>query len=406
MGKSAHLVMVTALGVLGNNKFYTMTENSDGNTFTAEYGRVGKRKTTKEYSMSQWEKKFNEKLKKGYKDQTDMVKISTSKVKFKDITDPIVHKVFSDLMRWAKRTVSENYTVDANQVTQKQIDMAQKILDDIVGISKPGKSVITLNKRLIDLYTTIPRAMSNVKDHVFNEDKITKSNIINLNNIITSEQDKLDAMASQVSVSEIETENTSEEVSLLDAMGLSIIPTTDKEKKIIKVKMGPDSNKFVNAYRIINKKTSRKFFECEQHMKNKHKDLLWHGSRNENWLNICDKGLMIRPSCAVLTGAMFGNGCYFADKAKKSMGYTSSRGSYWANGSANQAFFALYDVILGDMLEIVHHKSWCYSLDYKNLKARGKFDSLFAKGGADLINNEFIVYDVNQTNIAYLVEFN
>ena len=32
------------------------------------------------------------------------------------------------------------------------------------------------------------------------------------------------------------------------------------------------------------------------------------------------------------------------------------------------------------------------------------YDSVFAKGGADLRNNEFIVYDGKQCTIAYIIE--
>jgi poly [ADP-ribose] polymerase len=40
-------------------------------------------------------------------------------------------------------------------------------------------------------------------------------------------------------------------------------------------------------------------------------------------------GLLIRPSGAVHTGSMFGDGIYFADKAQKSIGYSSLSGSHW-----------------------------------------------------------------------------
>ena len=61
--------MVTASA--NNNKYYNMTPHGD--TWTAEYGRVGSSSQKREYSLSQWEKKYNEKIKKGYVDQTDLV---------------------------------------------------------------------------------------------------------------------------------------------------------------------------------------------------------------------------------------------------------------------------------------------------------------------------------------------
>jgi poly [ADP-ribose] polymerase len=135
----------------------------------------------------------------------------------------------------------------------------------------------------------------------------------------------------------------------------------------------------------------------------KKKRLYFHGSRNENWFNILQTGLLIRPSGAVHTGSMFGDGIYFADKAQKSIGYTSLNGSYWARGGDNKAFLALFDVHLGKQKEILHHDSSCYSLSDKVLKKDG-YDSVFAKGGADLRNNEFIVYNSAQCTVSHLIE--
>lgn len=43
------------------------------------------------------------------------------------------------------------------------------------------------------------------------------------------------------------------------------------------------------------------------------------------------------------------------------------------------------------------------SLDLKKVKSKG-FDSVYAKGGADLINDEFIVYEEERCTIKYLIE--
>ena len=66
--KPLYLVMVTASA--NNNKYYRMTPN--GSTWIAEYGRVGSSPQRREYSMSQWNSKYNEKISKGYVDQTDL----------------------------------------------------------------------------------------------------------------------------------------------------------------------------------------------------------------------------------------------------------------------------------------------------------------------------------------------
>ena len=101
---------------------------------------------------------------------------------------------------------------------------------------------------------------------------------------------------------------------------------------------------------------------------------------------------------------MFGYGIYFADKAKKSIGYTS--GGYWAGGSSRgKGYLALYDIHQGVPYHVKRHQSEHSSLDWDKLRRYGKYDSLFAQGGADLVNNEYIVYKEQQCTIRYIVEF-
>jgi len=54
-----------------HNKFYEMIENPGGKTFTAKYGRIGNAPQETSYSMSEWWKKKDEKIKKGYVDKTN-----------------------------------------------------------------------------------------------------------------------------------------------------------------------------------------------------------------------------------------------------------------------------------------------------------------------------------------------
>jgi poly [ADP-ribose] polymerase len=113
-------------------------------------------------------------------------------------------------------------------------------------------------------------------------------------------------------------------------------------------------------------------------------------------------GLLIRPSGAVHTGSMFGDGIYFADKAQKSIGYSSLSGSHWTKGNENRAFLALFDVHVGNQ-----KKSYIIRLVvivYLIVSLKDGFDSVFAKGGADLRNNEFIVYNGAQCTVSHLIE--
>ena len=52
-----------------HDKFYSMVENNDGASFTATWGKIGGEGRTQVYGMNEWDKKYNEKINKGYKSQ-------------------------------------------------------------------------------------------------------------------------------------------------------------------------------------------------------------------------------------------------------------------------------------------------------------------------------------------------
>lgn len=66
--QEVYLEMVTSQN---NNKYYHMIEKGDG-TFEALYGRIGSTEARAAYLMSQWNKKYNEKIRKGYVDTTHL----------------------------------------------------------------------------------------------------------------------------------------------------------------------------------------------------------------------------------------------------------------------------------------------------------------------------------------------
>lgn len=133
--------------------------------------------------------------------------------------------------------------------------------------------------------------------------------------------------------------------------------------------------------------------------------LLWHGSRNENWWSIINTGLVLRPTNAVITGKMFGFGIYYAPKARKSLGYTSLSGSYWARGNSNSAFMALMDVAYGKPYDVHSFDSKYYDFNYERLqKTCPGANCLHAHAGSMLRNDEIIVYKEDQCTIKYLVE--
>lgn len=157
--------------------------------------------------------------------------------------------------------------------------------------------------------------------------------------------------------------------------------------------------------------------------------LLWHGSRTTNFGGILSQGLRIAPPEAPVSGYMFGKGVYLADMSTKSANYCNS------HLSQNTGLLLLCEAELGKpMLELT-------SADYnageraahqgclatwgkgstapttwkdagfisKGLKGTKVPDcDTVASGSADghfysLLYNEYIVYDVKQVRLRYLL---
>lgn len=125
---------------------------------------------------------------------------------------------------------------------------------------------------------------------------------------------------------------------------------------------------------------------------------LWHGTRAHNLLSILKSGLIIpRENGSIhVSGRMFGNGVYFSDQSTKSLNYAYG---YWDGGAKdNRCYMFLADVAMG--------KPWHPDRTGSGVKPPAGFDSVFARGGRDIVqNNEMIVFRTSQVNLKYLVEF-
>ncbi|XP_072940740.1 poly [ADP-ribose] polymerase [Epargyreus clarus] len=147
--------------------------------------------------------------------------------------------------------------------------------------------------------------------------------------------------------------------------------------------------------------------------------LLWHGSRVSNFAGILSQGLRIAPPEAPVTGYMFGKGIYFADMVSKSANYC------YTNKNNPIGVMLLCEVALGDMQEYTQARCVSAPPDGKHSVwgvGRTRPDPARARplpGGAlvplgpalppddrqtSLLYNEYIVYDVAQVNVKYLLE--
>jgi len=393
------LVMVTAGA--NNNKYYRMTPHGD--SWTAEYGRIGSSSQRRTYSKSQWNAKYNEKINKGYVDQTDLVKdlISTEKPKqseYKEIENKVIAEIVERLQSMARKAISENYTISSNKVTQAMVDEAQTILTSLLTIEDRTK----FNETLLKLFTVIPRKMGSVRNYIAQDDT-------QFAKIISREQDLLDIMKGQVvqkqAIEEVKNDKPINDKTILEQLGLEFEECTIDDIAKIKVALGSCSDKFHKAWKVKNLKTQERFDKFVKDNDISDVRLLFHGSRNENWWSIINSGLVLRPTNAVITGKMFGYGIYYAPKARKSLGYTSLSGSYWANGSSSSGFMALMDVAYGNPYDVHSFNSKYYNFNYEALqRACPGANCLHAHKGQMLRNDEIIVYKEEQCTIKYLVE--
>ena len=320
--KFAKLIMITQNN---NNKEYIMTQiNSD--TFKAEYGRVGQNYQTTTYPISNWDKKYREKTKKGYKDVTELVEKvdqdgDSIKLPYDYITNKSIRDVLNRLYKYTDTYLKENYLISSNEVSKLQIDKAYEIIDEIEELITKSEHtgtlyINTLNDKLIELYETIPRRMSNVKSNLFSD----TSTLNQINEKIKSELETLKTMSDTVELrhkkikenkklsqgEELNEEQQQEK--LLNDLGLVIEDTTDEDIKFIKKQLGESSNLFKKAWKVTNKTTQENFNKLIKSKEYKDTKIAhyWHGSRNQNWYNIIQTGLVTNPKGVKITGKMFG----------------------------------------------------------------------------------------------------
>ena len=125
---------------------------------------------------------------------------------------------------------------------------------------------------------------------------------------------------------------------------------------------------------------------------------LFHGSRAANILGICKSGLLLRPPGAYVTGSMFGNGLYFADKSTKSSQYATADYSYSSRRTDNSAFMFIAQVALGKIKE--------YQDAQTHLReAPAGHHSVKGCAGRSLVHNEYIIYRIKQHKLKFLCRF-
>lgn len=144
--------------------------------------------------------------------------------------------------------------------------------------------------------------------------------------------------------------------------------------------------------------------------------LLFHGTRSVNVTGILNTNFRL-PAQLVgvqITGAMFGGGIYFADDWRKSAGYTSLRGSIWSQGDGSvrgrDAFMFACDVVLGQPHIAPGPRGFTgppkgtHSI-FGMGRVHGDYVAKHKHKSSGVENNEWIVFQTQQTRLRYLAEF-
>ncbi|XP_055386145.1 poly [ADP-ribose] polymerase [Condylostylus longicornis] len=172
----------------------------------------------------------------------------------------------------------------------------------------------------------------------------------------------------------------------------------------------------VDIFKVVRKGELRRF---KPFKKLHNRKLLWHGSRLTNFAGILSHGLKIAPPEAPSTGYMFGKGIYFADMSSKSANYC------FTSKQNNVGLMLLSEVALGDMYELTN-ANYITNLPKNKHSCKGvgrthpnPKESIFREDGVEiplgkpitddklkssLLYNEYIVYDVAQVNVQYLLK--
>lgn len=288
-------------------------------------------------------------------------------------------------------------------LTTDHIGRAKSVLDNIsskINSKKQDETLLTeLNN---DYLSLIPRNLGA---------KITKRDMILTGDKVLKEYDLLTQMETSLQLQSLKTDDNKDKKEEGIGFSLKLAPA-DIQAAITKQINSTRRHAHLNKHKVkrvyeVENFEERKRFEItadgfQKNKKNKTHRLdyqevdLFHGSRNSNILSILMKGFYVPPSNAAhVTARMYGNGVYAADVSTKALNY--SAGFWGGRGNKfNNLFCFVTRFALGKVYETAHSRS---------SGTPNGYNSIFAKGGHDLQNNEYIVPSEAQTTISYLVEF-
>ena len=440
----------------GNNKYYHLEGqvSKDGKKFRlySRYGRVGHSGTEEERIPPQnaealgrafeYLRKQKTSKRKGYVEvKMASTKVGSSVAKEKILSDDIkrgnlvgsdgpakndksnrpppgvaklVTRLYDEAGQAVQQQLSGSLKTTAENplgtLTLTQIESGRDILQEIQKLlTKKPKLKGSIHKDILDLsnqfYSAIPQTMAKRPKSSEGKAKMTawlKGMALNSPKALDEKEDLLELLSDvQGMVGGFATSDVGRKYS---EMGCEFTLLDEKDptfKKVSKFMTGTRSNhhrwgsSVANIWRMSVRGQSDDNLPTMKKVGNVQP--LFHGSRNANILGICKRGLLMRPPGVYVTGSMFGNGLYFADQSSKSEQYSTAR--FGGGGRRSNTFFLFVaDVALGKIKEYERAQT------HLQKPPRG-YHSVQGVKGYSLLHNEFIIYDIQQHILQYLIEF-
>ncbi|XP_048732716.1 poly [ADP-ribose] polymerase 1-like [Ostrea edulis] len=303
------------------------------------------------------------------------------------------------------------------KLSKKQITSAYGVLTELTNLMEKGGTETQFLDCTNRFYTLVPHDFGLKKPPILKSADVIKSKTEMLDNLLEIEvaysllkggdagEDPIDAHYKKLHTEMEPLDKNSEEFKRLNEYVKNTHAATHNQydlnvEEIFRIEREDEAERFAPFKDLHNRQ------------------LLWHGSRTTNFAGILSQGLRIAPPEAPVTGYMFGKGIYFADMVSKSANYCRT------SKADPTGVLLLCEVALGNMYERPHSdyidklpkgKHSCKGMGMTCPDPKGTYTtpdgvvipmgkgSNSTCGHTSLLYNEFIVYDVAQVNMKYLL---
>lgn len=400
-----------------NNKWWTGQLFDDG-TVKATWGRVGYSGDSGEWQGGDdyLQKKFREKLKKGYTELKTVGAVTATQGSGTVVKNSDLHQIAkSQLIKSSNPTLERLIARFVQANVHKITSSTQITYNSTTGLFATPLGIVTIDG-LVEARDLLAKLAPIVRGQKFNSEadallskylrlipqhlgmgRFSCQSVIPDDNAIQKQNDLIDSLESSYQATQAapvapnQPQKAQEQVFKVDMDVL-----TDQNERNRLDRYFETSKKRMHGYDNVRVK---EIFKVNIHeMTNAFEARttpikeVFHGTSQANCLSILKSGLKVSPpSTAAIAGKMFGNGIYGAINSTKSLGYTYGR---WGQGGVGDSgWLFICDFAMGKIYETRNSCS-----------PQHGYDSVWAKAGSSLSNDELIVYRNQQVKIKYLLE--